>query len=111
MLIFRVTQKLAAKLKIAPTPPLTDWTANHFVADRMNQPAGRVPPDAFLFVQAATKRKQKRPVSCGGHLCRRASSDQLSINPLTSTALTGTEGGARFLCGPQRRLIPTSSRN
>ena len=110
MLIFRVTQKLATKLKIAPTAalpradaPLTDWTANHFVADRVNQAAGRVPPDAFLFVQAATKRKQKRPVSCGGHLCRRASSDQLSINALTSAARTGTEGGARFLCGPQSR--------
>ncbi len=41
MLIFRVTQKLATKLKIAPTvalpraaDPLTDWTANLFVADR-----------------------------------------------------------------------------
>ena len=41
MLIFRVTQKLATKLKIAPTSalpraddPLTDWTANLFVADR-----------------------------------------------------------------------------
>lgn len=41
MLIFRLTQKLATKLKIAPTTalphaddPLTDWTANLFVADR-----------------------------------------------------------------------------
>lgn len=41
MLIFRVTQKLADKLKIAPTialpraaDPLTDWTANLFVANR-----------------------------------------------------------------------------
>jgi len=41
MLIFRVTQKLATKLKIAPAialpraaDPLTDWTANLFVADR-----------------------------------------------------------------------------
>src|SRR5512133_791999 len=41
MLIFRVTQKLATKLKIAPAitlpradDPLTDWTANLFVANR-----------------------------------------------------------------------------
>lgn len=41
MLIFRLTQKLATKLKIAPTTalpraadPLTDWTANLFVANR-----------------------------------------------------------------------------
>ena len=34
------------------------------------KPAGRVPPDAFLFVQAATKRKQKVPLPCGGHCCR-----------------------------------------
>jgi hypothetical protein len=27
------------------------------------KPAGRVPPDAILFVQAATKRMQKRPCS------------------------------------------------
>jgi hypothetical protein len=27
------------------------------------KPAGRVPPDALLFVQAATKSKQKAPVS------------------------------------------------
>jgi len=27
------------------------------------EPAGRVPPDAFLFVQAATKRKQKVPAT------------------------------------------------
>ena len=111
MLIFRVTQKLATKLKIAPTTalpraddPLTDWTANLFVADRVNQAAGRVPPDAFLFVQAATKRKQKRPVSCGGHLFRRSSAGQLTFDASTGAALLGTEGGARFLCGPPKAV-------
>jgi hypothetical protein len=31
-----------------------------------SKPAGRVPPDAFLFVQAATKRKQKMPATAWG---------------------------------------------
>jgi len=35
------------------------------------KPAGRVPPDAFLFVQAATKRKQKVPCHCVEHFCRK----------------------------------------
>ena len=30
-------------------------------------PAGRVPPDASLFIQAATKRKQKVPCHCVEH--------------------------------------------
>ena len=32
------------------------------------KPAGRVPPYALLFVQAATKSKQKVPVAGSGHL-------------------------------------------
>jgi hypothetical protein len=33
---------------------------------KTSKPAGRVPPDAFLFVQAATKRKQKVPATAWG---------------------------------------------
>jgi hypothetical protein len=31
------------------------------------EPAGRVPPDALLFMQAPKKSKQKMAFSCGGH--------------------------------------------
>jgi hypothetical protein len=31
------------------------------------EPAGRVPPDALLFLQAPKKSKQKMAFSCGGH--------------------------------------------
>ncbi|OEU48181.1 MAG: hypothetical protein BA871_15010 [Desulfuromonadales bacterium C00003096] len=37
----------------------------HFTGQ--SRPAGRVPPDAFLFIQAATKRKQKVPCHCVEH--------------------------------------------
>ncbi len=67
------------------------------------KPAGRVPPDALLFVQTATKSKQKMPLSCGGHLVRQSCCCQLIPEALTTAVILGTEGGARFLCGPQRR--------
>ena len=35
----------------------------HFVIRTKREPAGLVPPDAILFVQAATKMTQKRPCS------------------------------------------------
>ena len=35
---------------------------------QMSEPAGRVPPDALLFVQAATKSKQKMPIAGSGHV-------------------------------------------
>jgi hypothetical protein len=36
-----------------------------------SKPAGRVPPYALLFVQAATKSKQKMPIAGSGHVCMR----------------------------------------
>jgi hypothetical protein len=35
--------------------------------DQKSNTGGLFPPDAFLFVQAATKRKQKVPCHCVGH--------------------------------------------
>ena len=42
---------------------------NIFSSNRYRlEPAGRVPPYALLFVQVATKSKQKMPVAGSGHL-------------------------------------------
>jgi len=46
---------------------------------------------------------QKMAFSCGGHLFLPSSSDQFMVDALTGTDLLGTEGGARFLCGPHNR--------
>jgi hypothetical protein len=43
--------------------PILVW----IVTKVKDKTAGRVPQDALLFVQTATKSKQKRPFSCGGH--------------------------------------------
>jgi hypothetical protein len=42
----------------------------HAVLDTESTPAGRVPPDALLFVQTATKSKQKTPCPPGGDVRR-----------------------------------------
>jgi len=44
------------------TVPVPHGAVPGFRANKA-EPAGRVPPDAILFVQAATKRMQKRPFS------------------------------------------------
>jgi hypothetical protein len=45
------------------------------------------------------------PLSCGGHLFRLSSSDQLTMVAVTSAALLGTKSGARFLCGPPKPSV------
>jgi hypothetical protein len=61
------------------------------------KPAGRVPPDAFLFIQAATKRKQKVPCHCVGHA---VTDGQRRLKTLESF-----HGGSNFFARPLFREL------